>query len=37
MLSMKQAFGLTSMAAALVCTLGMGVNANAAEVTPPPY
>ena len=36
MLSMKQAFGLTSMTAALVCTLGMGVNANAAEVTPPP-
>lgn len=36
MLSTKKALGLASMTAALVCTLGMGVKANAAEVTPPP-
>ena len=35
MLSTKKALGLASMTAALVCTLGMGVKANAAEVTPP--
>lgn len=35
MLSTKKALGLASMTAALVCTLGMGVKAEAAEVTPP--